>query len=136
MMTTYKFANQELVWLCNQKHEWLPTFSRIFNFFSRGQSRWNILTNKHLFILDGHGSHDTFKAIEWTVKFIWIWSLYLHIHHMHFNFWMWVVSSLSKILLKGKETTMLSRNYIEPNKITLARCDFKKIFEHYVKGNG
>jgi hypothetical protein len=50
---------------------------------------------------------------------------------------MWVASSLSKLLFKGKETTMVSRNYIEPNKITLARCDFRKIFEHYaVKCNG
>jgi hypothetical protein len=50
---------------------------------------------------------------------------------------MWVASSLSKLLLKGKKTTMVSRNYIEPNKITLARCDFRKVFEHYLmKGNG
>jgi hypothetical protein len=50
---------------------------------------------------------------------------------------MWVASSFSKLFLKRKKTTMVSRNYIGPNKLTLARCDFKKIFEHYaVKGNG
>jgi len=49
----------------------------------------------------------------------------------------WVASSLSKLLLKGRKTTMVSRNYIEPNKITLARCDLKKKIEHYVvEGNG
>ncbi len=68
MITTYNFANQELVWLCNQKHEWLPTFQGLF-FFQEVKLGGISVTNRHLFILNGHGSHDTFKEIEWTKEF-------------------------------------------------------------------
>jgi len=67
--------------------------------------------------LDGLGSHVTLEAIEQASEFgLDMVTLLSHT----FNLWMWLASNLSRLLLEKKKTTIVTRNYIEPDKITLA----------------
>jgi hypothetical protein len=49
-----------------QSKAWMTTFlyKEIFFFFKRYIPSGILITNKHLLILDGHGSHVTLEAIE------------------------------------------------------------------------
>jgi hypothetical protein len=54
-----------------QSKAWMITFlfKEFFVFFKRSTPSGTSLTNRHLFILDGHGSHVTLEAIEQAKKF-------------------------------------------------------------------
>jgi len=54
-----------------QSKAWMTTFlfKEFLSFFKRSILSGISLTNKHLFILDGHGSHVTFEAIKQVKKF-------------------------------------------------------------------
>jgi hypothetical protein len=95
-------------------------FQGILSFFKRSIPNGISLTNKHMFILDGHGSHVTLKAFKQAPEFgLYMIILFSHTSHalqpldvVCFNFF--------KIVFKReRNTTIASRNYIEPNNITL-----------------
>jgi hypothetical protein len=69
VMTTYNSTNQELIWLCNKKMDDYLSFQKQFVFFKRFIPCEIFLTNRHLLILDGHGSHVTLEVIEQAKKF-------------------------------------------------------------------
>ncbi len=62
------------------------------------------LTNRHLFILDGHGSHVTFEAIEQAKEFgLDMITIPLHTSHA-FQPLDVACFKFSRLFLKGKET--------------------------------
>ncbi len=58
-------------YMAMQSKAWMTTtlFKKFLSFFKRSIGSGISLTDRNLFILDGHGSHDTFKAIEWIKEF-------------------------------------------------------------------
>jgi hypothetical protein len=56
-------------YMAMQSKAWMTTYLSKDFFFQEVKVVGISLTNRHLFILDGHGSHDTLKAIEWTKEF-------------------------------------------------------------------
>jgi len=89
-----------------QSKAWITIFffKEFLSFFKRFILSGISPTNKHLFILDGHGSHVNMRQLNKLKNLGWIWLFYLHIHLVHFSPWMWFVSSLSRLFSKRKET--------------------------------
>jgi hypothetical protein len=54
-----------------QSKAWMNAFlfKEFLFFFKRSKPSGIFLTNRHMFIFDGHGSHVTFKAIEQAQSF-------------------------------------------------------------------
>jgi hypothetical protein len=135
-MTTYNFPNEELVWLCNKKMDDYLHFQGILSFFKRSIPNGISLTNKHMFILDGHGSHVTLKAIKQAQKFgLDLITLFSHTSHA-FQLLGVACFKLFKIVFKReRNTTMVSRNYIELDKITLVRWVHKALNQALMRQN-
>jgi len=76
-------------------------------------------TNRHLHILDGHGSHVTLETIEQAKKFgLDMIILPLHTSHAFHPLDIVVCFKPFKIIFKRERNKkMFNRNYIEPNKI-------------------
>jgi hypothetical protein len=77
-MTTFNFAN--LYGFVVKSMDDYIYFQRFYFISKRFILGGISLTNKHMFILDGHGSHVTFEAIEQTQTFRLDMVTYLHIH--------------------------------------------------------
>jgi len=63
-MITLNYTNQVLVWQC--KKTWMITFlfKTFLSFFNKLVLGGMSLSNWHLLIMDGHGSHVTLEVIE------------------------------------------------------------------------
>jgi hypothetical protein len=88
-----------------QLKAWMTTllFKKELSFIQRSIPSGISLTNRHLLILNRHGSHVTLVTIKQVKKFgLYMITLPLHTS-LHFNPWMWLASSLSRLLLKRKE---------------------------------
>jgi hypothetical protein len=78
-------------------------FKEFLSFFKRSIPSGISITNRHLLILDGHESHVTFEAIIEQAQEFRLDMIILPLHTFHaLSPWMWLVSSLSKLLSKGK----------------------------------
>jgi hypothetical protein len=68
-----------------QSKAWMATFlfKEFLFFFKRSVPSGIPLLNKHLFILDGHGSHVTFEAIEYWTNFFGLDMITLPLHTSH-----------------------------------------------------
>jgi len=89
-----------------QLKAWMTTllFKKELSFIQRSIPSGISLTNRHLLILDGHGSYVTLAATKQAKKFgLYMITLPLHTS-LHFDLWMWLASSLSRLLLKMQET--------------------------------
>ncbi len=109
-----------------QKKVWMTSIllKEFLSFFKRSilQEEFHLPINRHLLIMDGHDSLITLEAIEQAHEF----GLYMVTFPTHTSH---VLQPLDAICFKPfkinfrKETdvTMSKSNYMEPNKITLAR---------------
>jgi len=104
-----------------QSKAWITTylFKEFLSFFKGSILVEIFLTNRHLHILDGHGSHVTLETIEQAKKFgLDMIILPLHTSHAFHPLDIVVCFKPFKIIFKRERNTkMFSRNYIEPNKI-------------------
>jgi hypothetical protein len=95
----------------------------LFLFFKRSIPSGISITNRHRFILDGHGSHITLEAIEQAQKFgLDMIIIPLHTSHV---FKPLNVTCFKPFNIAIKNIyiyiTMVRRNYTKSNKIALAR---------------
>ncbi len=58
------FVNQIHVWLYKQNMDAQFPFQKMIILFQEVNTSGISLTNRHLLVLDGHGSHVTLHAIE------------------------------------------------------------------------
>jgi hypothetical protein len=87
-------------------------FKIFFVFFKRFIPSEISLTNKHLLILDGHGSHFTLQAIEQAKKFrLDMITLPSHTSHALQPLDMACFKPLKIAFKKEKNITMIRRNY-------------------------
>ncbi len=101
---------------------WMTTFlfKEFGCFFKRFTPSGTSLVNRHLFILDGHGSHVTLEGIEQAKKFGLDMIILLSNTSHAFQPFDVACFKPSKIAFKKeKDIAMVRRNYIEPNKIAL-----------------
>jgi hypothetical protein len=109
-----------IICMVMQSKAWMITylFKDFLSFFKRLILGGISLTNRHLFILDGHGSHVTLETIEQAKRFA-LNMIILLSHTLH------ALQPLNvacfkpfKTIFKGEiNTSMFSRNYIEPNNL-------------------
>jgi len=101
-------------WGCDN----LP-FQRVSIFFKRSIPSGISITNRHMLILDGHGSHVTLEVIEQVQEFgLDMITLPLHTSHALQPL---DVACFKPFKITFRDIIMVRRNYIELNKITLAR---------------
>jgi hypothetical protein len=95
-------------------------FKEIFSFFKRSILGGIFLTNKHLVILNGYGAHVTLEAIEQTQTFeLDMVTLPSHTSHALQPLYLACFKPFKTAFRKERDTTMINRNYIEPNKLVL-----------------
>jgi hypothetical protein len=106
-----------------QSKAWMTTylFKEFLSFFKRSIPSEISLTNRHLHILDGHGSHVTLETIKQAKEF----GLDMIVLPLHTSRALHPLDIMAcfkpfKIVFKReRNTTRFSRNYIELNKIAL-----------------
>jgi hypothetical protein len=96
---------------------YLP-FQRVFIFFKRFIPSGISITNRHLLILDGHGSFVTLEAIEQAQEFG-LDMITLPSHTSHALQPLAYFKPFKTTFRKERDITMVRRNYIESDKITL-----------------
>jgi 5-keto 4-deoxyuronate isomerase len=107
-----------------QLEAWMTAFlfKKIFYFFKRSILGGISLTNRHLFIFNGHGSHVTLEAIEQAQTFrLYMVTLHSHTSHALQPLDVAYFKPFNTTFKKEKNTTMINKNYIELDKIFLAR---------------
>jgi len=102
-------------------HDYLPS-QRAFVFFQRSIPNGISLTNKHLLILDGHGSHVTLETIEQAKEFrLYMINLLSHTSHAFQPLDVVCFKPFKNDFKKERDATMVKRNYKKLDKIILAR---------------
>jgi len=118
---------------------WMTTYflKDFLSFFKASILGEISLTNRHLHILDGHGSHVTLETIEQAKKFgLDMIILPLHTSHAFHPLNIVVCFKLFKIIFKReRNTTMFSKNYIELNKITSVGWVDKAFHQAFTRKN-
>jgi hypothetical protein len=107
-----------------QSKAWMTTFlfKEFLSFFKSSILSGISISNKNLLILHGHGSHVTLKIIEQASEFgLNMVTLPSHTFHALQPLDVACLKSFKITFRKESNTTMVTRNYIEPNKITLMR---------------
>jgi hypothetical protein len=95
-------------------------FKKFLSFFKRCIPSGISITNKHLLILDGHGSHVTLEAIEQAQEFgLDMIILPLHTSHAFQPLDVACFKPFKITFRMEKDITMVRRNYTKPNKIAL-----------------
>jgi hypothetical protein len=121
-----------------QSKPWMTTFlfKQFLYFFKRSIPSEISLTNRHLFILDGQGSHVTLEAIEQAKKigFNMI-TLPSHASHALQPLDVACFKPFKTAFRKEKNTTMVWRNYIQLDKITLVGCVDKALDQTLTRKN-
>jgi hypothetical protein len=88
-------------------------FKEFLSFFKRSIPSGISLTNKHLFILDGHGSHITLEVIEQAKEFgLDIITLPSHTSHALQPLDVVCFKPFKTTFRKERNITMVKRNYI------------------------
>ncbi len=105
-----------------QSKAWMTNFlfKELLFFCKRSVPSGISLTNRHSFILDGHRSHVTLKAIKHAQTF----GSHMIVFPSHTNHALQplVVACFKMFKIpfkKERDATMANINYIEPDKITL-----------------
>jgi len=98
-------------YMAMQSKAWMTTsfFKEFLSFFKRSIRSGISLTNRHLFILDGHGSHVTFVAIE-QAKEIGLNMITLPSHTSH-AFQPLDVACFKPFKIAFRKETMVKRTY-------------------------
>jgi hypothetical protein len=97
-------------------------FKELLYFFKRSIPNGISLTNRHLLILDGHGSHVTFETIEQAKEFgLDMITLPSHTSHALQPLDVGCFKPFKTTFRKERDITMVKRNYTELDKITLTR---------------
>jgi hypothetical protein len=111
-------------------------FKKFFYNFKRSILGGIFLTNRHLFIFNGHGSHVTLEAIEQAQAFK-LYMVTLHSHTSHALQPLDVVcfKSFNTTFKKERNTTMINNNYIELDKIVLAGWVDKTLHQTFLRKN-
>jgi hypothetical protein len=107
-----------------QSKAWMTTFlfKKFLFFLKRSIPNEISITNRHLFILDGHGSHFTLEAIEQVQKFgLDMIILPSHTSNAIQPLDVACFKPFKTAFKKERDIAMVRWNYIEPYKITLAR---------------
>jgi hypothetical protein len=91
--------------------DYLP-FQRVFVFFKRSIPSGISITNRHLLILDGHGSFVTLEAIEQAQEFG-LDMIILPSHTSHALQPLAYFKPFKTTFRKERDTIMINRNYIE-----------------------
>jgi len=110
-------------YMAMQSKAWMTAFlfKEFLSFFKRCIPSEISITNKHLFILDGHGFHVTFETIEQVQEFgLNMITLPSHTFHAFQPLDVAWFKPFKIAFRKERDILMVRRNYIEPNKITLA----------------
>jgi hypothetical protein len=95
-------------------------FKDFLSFFKRSIPSDIFLTNKHMLIFDGHGSHITLEAIEQAQAFgLDMVTLPSHTSHALQPLDITCFKPFKTAFRKEKDTTMVNRNYIDPDNIVL-----------------
>jgi hypothetical protein len=104
-------------------------FKEFLSFFKRSTPSGISITNRHLFILDGHGSYVTLETIERAQEFgLDMIILPSHTFHALFCLNVSCFKPFKTAFKKEIYITMVKRNYIEPDKIALARWVYKALY--------
>jgi len=109
-------------YMAMQSKAWMTTFlfKEFLYFFKRSISSGISLTNRHLLILDGHGSHVTLETIEQDKEFgLDMITLPSHTSHAFQPMDVACFKPFKNDFRKERDATMVKRNYTKPNKITL-----------------
>jgi hypothetical protein len=107
-----------------QSKAWMTTFffKEFVSFFKRFIPSGISLTNKHLFILDGHGSDVTLEVIGQVKEFeLDMITLPLPKFHAFQPLDVACFKPFKTTFRKERNITMVKRKFTEPNKITLVR---------------
>jgi hypothetical protein len=105
-----------------QSKAWMTTFffKEFMSFFKRSIPSKISITNRHMLILDGHGSHVTLEAIEQAQEFgLDMITLPSHTSHALQPLDVVCFKPFKIAFRKEIYITMVRRNYTKPNKITL-----------------
>ncbi len=107
-----------------QSKTWIITFlfKKFMFFFKRFIPSGISITNGHLLILDGHGSHVTLEVIEQAQEFGL--DMIILLSHTSHALWPLDVACFKPFktpFRKERNIAMVRKNYTKPNKITLAR---------------
>ncbi len=105
-----------------QSKAWITTFlfKKFIFFFKMSIPNGISITNKHLVILDGHGSHVTFEAIKQAQKFgLDMNTLPSHTFHALQPLDVACFKHFNNAFKKEKDIVMVKRNCTKLNKITL-----------------
>jgi len=109
-------------YMAMQSKAWMTTFlfKEFLFFFKKCIPSGISITNRHLLILDGHGSHVTLEAIKQAQAFgLDVITLPSHTSHAFQPLDVACLKPFKIAFRKERNITMVKRNYIEPNKITL-----------------
>ncbi len=107
-----------------QSKAWMNTFlfKEFLSFLKRFIPSGISKTNKHLLILDGHGSHVTLEAIAQAQEFgLNMITLPSHISHALQPLDVVWFKPFKIAFRKERNILMVRRNYTKPNKITLVK---------------
>jgi hypothetical protein len=106
-----------------QSKAWMIAFLfKDFFFPKRSIPRGISLINKHLFIFNHHGSHVALEAIEQAKTFgLDMVTLPSYTSHALQPLHITCFKPFRIVFKKERDTTMINRNYIELNKLVLAR---------------
>jgi hypothetical protein len=116
-------------------HDYLP-FQRASIFFQRSIPSGISLTNKHLPILDGHGSHVTLETIEQAKEFrLYMINLLSHTSHAFQPLDVVCFKPFKNDFEKERDATMVKRNYKKLDTIILARWANKALDLIFTKKN-
>jgi hypothetical protein len=97
-------------------------FKEFLSFFKRSIPSGISLTNRHLLILDEHGSHVTFETIEQAKEFgLDMITLPSHTSHAFQPLDVACLKLFKKDFKKERYATIVKKSYTKPDKITLAR---------------
>jgi hypothetical protein len=101
-----------------QSKAWMTTslFKEFLSFFKRYIPNGIFLTNRHLFILDGHGSHVTLEAIGLDMI-----TLPSHTFHALQPLDVACFKPFKTTFRKDKDISMVRRNYTKLDKTIMAR---------------
>jgi len=103
-----------------QSKAWMKTFLFKDFFFKSSIPGGISINNKHLLILDGLGSHVTLEVIEQASEFgLNMVTLLSHTFHAFQPLDVACFKSFKITFRRERNTTIVTRNYIEPDKITL-----------------
>jgi hypothetical protein len=97
-------------------------FEEFLPFFKQSVLGGVFITNQHLLVLDGHGNHVTLEVVEQAHEFgLDMITLPTHTYHALQPFNVSCFKPFETAFRKVRDAIMASKNYMELDKITLAK---------------